>query len=113
MPAQVAASSWTRTITCDNANAVKPFGAIDTPDQGGTVSGTTYTNFGWALTPQPNMIPTDGSSAEAPAIGHWAWLAAGLPLEVPGYEMAAWTGVLAPTGTPAAVVSTQTARSCA
>ena len=25
-----------RTITCDNANASKPFGAIDTPDQGGT-----------------------------------------------------------------------------
>ncbi|MCW1383528.1 acetyl-CoA C-acetyltransferase [Novosphingobium sp. KCTC 2891] len=24
-------------------------------------------------------------SGEAPAIGHWAWLAAGLPLEVPGY----------------------------
>ncbi|MDQ3417440.1 MAG: hypothetical protein M3541_01425 [Acidobacteriota bacterium] len=51
-----------RTITCDNAHAVKPFGAIDTPDQGGTVSGTTYTNFGWALTPQPNAIPTDGST---------------------------------------------------
>ncbi|HVJ27922.1 MAG TPA: hypothetical protein VM493_10290 [Vicinamibacterales bacterium] len=51
-----------RTITCDNANAVRPFGAIDTPDQGGTVSGTTYTNFGWALTPKPNTIPTDGST---------------------------------------------------
>jgi hypothetical protein len=25
----------TKTITCDNANAVKPFGAIDTPTQGG------------------------------------------------------------------------------
>jgi acetyl-CoA C-acetyltransferase len=24
-------------------------------------------------------------NAEAPAIGHWAWLAAGLPIEVPGY----------------------------
>ena len=51
-----------RTITCDNAKATKPFGAIDTPDQGGTVSGTTYTNFGWALTPQPNWIPIDGST---------------------------------------------------
>jgi acetyl-CoA C-acetyltransferase len=26
-------------------------------------------------------------SAEAPAIGHWSWLAAGLPLEVPGYQV--------------------------
>ncbi|NIN17525.1 MAG: hypothetical protein GTO56_05555 [Candidatus Aminicenantes bacterium] len=52
----------TRTLTCDNANAVKPFGAIDTPRQGGTVSGSSYVNFGWVLTPQPNMIPTDGST---------------------------------------------------
>ena len=27
------------TITCDNANAVKPFGAIDTPDQVGPSRG--------------------------------------------------------------------------
>ena len=26
-------------------------------------------------------------NAEAPAIGHWSWLAAGLPLEVPGYQL--------------------------
>ncbi|GFZ96471.1 acetyl-CoA acetyltransferase [Blastomonas marina] len=26
-------------------------------------------------------------SAEAPAIGRWAWLAAGLPIEVPGYQL--------------------------
>ncbi|MEM8725292.1 MAG: acetyl-CoA C-acetyltransferase [Pseudomonadota bacterium] len=26
-------------------------------------------------------------NAEAPAIGHWGWLAAGLPLEVPGYQL--------------------------
>lgn len=51
-----------RTITCDNANATRPFGAIDTPDQGGTASGTSYVNFGWALAPSPNMIPTDGST---------------------------------------------------
>jgi len=52
----------TRTITCNNASSNKPFGAIDTPDQGGTVSGTTYINYGWALTPQPNSIKTDGST---------------------------------------------------
>lgn len=26
-------------------------------------------------------------NAEAPAIGHWSWLAAGLPVEVPGYQL--------------------------
>jgi phosphodiesterase/alkaline phosphatase D-like protein len=51
-----------KTIHCDNANAVKPFGAIDTPDQGGIASGNSYVNFGWALTPQPNTIPIDGST---------------------------------------------------
>jgi len=50
-----------KTIQVDNAHATKPFGTIDTPNQGGTISGT-YTNFGWALTPQPNSIPTDGST---------------------------------------------------
>ncbi|NIM10451.1 MAG: hypothetical protein GTO45_00530 [Candidatus Aminicenantes bacterium] len=52
----------TKTITCDNANAVKPFGAIDTPTQGGTASGGSFINWGWVLTPQPNSIPTDGST---------------------------------------------------
>jgi len=51
-----------KTIMVDNANAVKPFGAIDTPTQGGFASGSTYINWGWALTPQPNRIPTDGST---------------------------------------------------
>jgi uncharacterized repeat protein (TIGR01451 family) len=52
----------TKTIVVDNAHAAKPFGTLDTPTQGGTVSGTDYVNFGWALTPQPAMIPTDGST---------------------------------------------------
>jgi hypothetical protein len=56
----------TRTITCDNANAVKPFGAIDTPMQGDSASGTQFANYGWALTPLPNTIPIDGST-----IGVW------------------------------------------
>jgi hypothetical protein len=51
-----------KTITCDNANAIKPFGAIDTPPQGEIVSGSSYVNWGWVLTPQPNSIPTDGST---------------------------------------------------
>jgi hypothetical protein len=56
------ATLGTKTITCDNANAVKPFGAIDTPTQGGEASGSSFLNHGWALTPQPNSIPTDGST---------------------------------------------------
>jgi hypothetical protein len=52
----------TRTITVDNAHAAKPFGTIDTPGQGGTISGSAFINFGWALTPQPALIPTDGST---------------------------------------------------
>jgi hypothetical protein len=51
-----------KTITCDNINAVKPFGAIDTPSQGGTASGDKFVNFGWVLTPAPNTIPFDGST---------------------------------------------------
>jgi hypothetical protein len=50
----------TKTIECDNANAVRPFGAIDTPAQGGTAIGNNYRNQGWVLTPLPNKIPEDG-----------------------------------------------------
>jgi hypothetical protein len=67
-----------KTITCDNANAVKPFGAIDTPGQGGIASGHAYVNFGWALTPQPNTIPTDGSTITV-------WVD-GVPLGSPVYN---------------------------
>ncbi|HLJ16291.1 MAG TPA: hypothetical protein VKV15_17460, partial [Bryobacteraceae bacterium] len=52
----------TRTIICDNAHATKPFGTIDTPGQGATVSGSAFVNFGWALTQNPYNIPTDGST---------------------------------------------------
>jgi hypothetical protein len=52
----------TRTMTCDNAHATAPFGAIDTPAQGDTASGTGYLNFGWVLTPNPKSIPADGST---------------------------------------------------
>ncbi len=51
-----------KTITGDNAHNTDPFGAIDTPAQGGIASGANYVNFGWALTPQPKEIPRDGST---------------------------------------------------
>jgi hypothetical protein len=54
-----------RTIVCDNAHATKPFGTIDTPMQGDLISGSNYTNFGWALTPLPKTIPPDGSTITA------------------------------------------------
>ena len=52
----------TRTMTCSNLTASLPFGTIDTPAQGETVSGSAYVNFGWALTQTPKAIPTDGST---------------------------------------------------
>jgi Leucine-rich repeat (LRR) protein len=52
----------TRKIVCDNENAVKPFGTIDTPAQGGIAAGHVYRNQGWVLTPLPNKIPEDGST---------------------------------------------------
>jgi hypothetical protein len=51
-----------RTIVGANSSAVVPFGAIDTPEQGALVAGASYVNFGWALTPQPKLIPFDGST---------------------------------------------------
>ena len=55
----------TKTIFCDNANAVKPFGAIDTPTQGGIAFGSDFAVWGWALTPPSGTpacyINTDGS----------------------------------------------------
>jgi hypothetical protein len=53
-----------KTVIVDNANAVKPFGAIDTPAQGGSASGNNSRNQGWVLTPLPNTIPTDGSTID-------------------------------------------------
>jgi len=54
----------TKTVTFDNAAATKPFGTIDVPAQGQTVSGT-IANLGWVLTPQPKTIPIDGSTIRA------------------------------------------------
>jgi hypothetical protein len=50
-----------RRIVAANATSIRPFGTIDTPGQGETVSGT-IVNFGWALTPLPKTIPTNGST---------------------------------------------------
>jgi hypothetical protein len=52
-----------RTVTGANATSVKPFGTIDVPAQGQTVSGV-FVNFAWGLTPLPNTIPFDGSTID-------------------------------------------------
>jgi len=60
-------NTWSVTVNGDNANRVKPFGAIDTPEQCGWADvyaseNYMYRNWGWALTPWPNNIPADGIS---------------------------------------------------
>jgi DNA-binding beta-propeller fold protein YncE len=53
-----------KTIYCDNAHATKPFGAIDSPQPGETISGANYRITGWALTPPPNKIPENGTTID-------------------------------------------------
>jgi hypothetical protein len=45
-------------ITMGNDTIAKPFGTIDTPALGGTISGT-IANFGWVLTPDANTTAGD------------------------------------------------------
>ena len=68
-----------KQITVDNANSTLPFGTLDTPGQGQTVSGSAYQVWGWALTPQPGVIPLDGSTI-------WVWVD-GVPLGHPVYNL--------------------------
>jgi hypothetical protein len=49
-----------KTITVDNANATKPFGSIDVPAFGQTMSGG-FWNFGWGLTPGSSCMITNGN----------------------------------------------------
>ena len=52
-----------RTIVAANSTVTRPFGAIDTPGQGETISGATYNNFGWVLARGPSMAsPVFGGS---------------------------------------------------
>ncbi len=47
------------TITLANDSIAKPFGTLDTPAQGATVSGN-LANFGWALTPDTDIVSGNG-----------------------------------------------------
>ena len=52
-----------RSVTLANAASTAPFGSIDTPGQGETVSGV-IVNFGWALAKGTRRIPVDGSTID-------------------------------------------------
>ena len=67
-----------KTIAADNFHSALPFGTIETPSQGGLASGNAFINWGWALTPQPNIIPADGSTL-------WVWVD-GAPVGHPVYN---------------------------
>jgi hypothetical protein len=62
-----------RRVTGANATSLLPFGTIDTPAPGASVSGVIPV-FGWVLTPLPAFIPTDGSTitvfVDNVAVGH-------------------------------------------
>ena len=47
-------------MTCTNASATQPFGAIDTPTPGETVGGGAYTSFGWVLARGPRRADVPG-----------------------------------------------------
>jgi hypothetical protein len=53
------------TITLANDTMARPFGVIDTPGQGATVS-KRLANFGWALTPDGNTIAGDSDDISIP-----------------------------------------------
>ena len=46
-----------KTISLADASATQPFGTIDTPAPGATISGSGYVNFGWVLTPNGKYVP--------------------------------------------------------
>jgi hypothetical protein len=85
-----------KTITVDNASATKPFGAIDTPGSGASVSAVIQ-NFGWALTPgsscsiaNPNVkVSIDSGPLQTVAYGDARSDIAGA---FPGYTNAAAAG---------------------
>ena len=51
-----------RVVITDVSLNTKPFGAIETPASGETISGKDYINWGWVLAQKKNYIPSDGST---------------------------------------------------
>jgi hypothetical protein len=69
-PTQTDQSSTTFTMA--NDSIAKPFGAIDTPTQGQTVSGS-FWNFGWTLTPDSDTT-ADADGILMPVNGSTQWV---------------------------------------
>jgi len=61
------------SITMANDTLAKPFGSIDTPALGETVSGV-IPNFGWALTPDTNTTGGDPGDVLIPTNGSTMWV---------------------------------------
>jgi YVTN family beta-propeller protein len=68
-----------RTVTADNSSSLLPFGTLDTPAPGSTVSGVLRV-FGWALSPHPQGIDPSGNTIDVyvddvffghPSYGHF------------------------------------------
>jgi hypothetical protein len=55
------ASLGSRNVVALNSSATEPFGAIDTPGQGETISGS-YANFGWVLSRVRRADPPGGGT---------------------------------------------------
>jgi hypothetical protein len=79
-------------ITVNNEASTKPFGTIDSPGNGESVSGAAVVNAGWALTPQPGVIPAEGSTiqvlVDGMPLGHAVYGTArgDVAALLPGYE---------------------------
>lgn len=56
-----------KTIIVNNNYNTKPFGAVDAPAWGETISGTAYADRGWMLTPRPKIINVKGKTI-------WVWI---------------------------------------
>ncbi len=72
-----------KQIACQNSGSLAPFGAIDTPAQGATISGASYPNFGWVLSPGTRR-------SDPPGGGTVQVLVDGVPVGSPG----GWTAPL-------------------
>jgi hypothetical protein len=90
--AGIATDLGVHTIIADNAHASKPFGSIDTPGPGDTITGSAFVNFGWALTPIPAVVPADGSTitvmVDGAPLGHPTYnqYRSDVANEFPGYS---------------------------
>lgn len=73
------------TITLDNDTIAKPFGSLDTPEQGQRITTPTFNNFGWVLTPDANTALGTGDIEMANTTGLTVFID-GLPVSAVTYN---------------------------